>query len=156
MLIKTVTQEGAAVPLSPKEALTPAVVIGLSQKNDMEYVYWTEEQAAASSLSVHPRENGEYEAFAEGSCVVGKTRVADDRFFVGKPHSFKIHYSSSKDEIGAPHLVVNSFELAPLSTNAATGPSGEKVAVAMVSDASDENVDSKLEGGRINTKYSKK
>jgi hypothetical protein len=150
MLIKAVTQEGSAIPLSPEEALNPAIVIGLAQKNNSEFVLWTTEKAKVTSMAVHPKGNGQYEAFAEGTCFVGKTRVADDAFFTDKPHSFKIHYSSSKDEIGAPHVTVNSFEIEPISGLQSTGPEGAVSAEGMnLSEA-------KPQGGRINTKYLKK
>lgn len=145
MLIKSVTKDGTAIPLTPEEALTPAVAIGLSTKNNSEFIFWTHEKAHATSLSSHPKDDGGYEAFAEGTCVVGKTRVKDDQFFDGKPHTFKIHYGSSKDEIGAPHVAVTSFEMSPMTVYQGTG----------ASQIAQQPAPAKAEGGRISSKQRK-
>lgn len=121
MLIKGITKNGDAVPLTAKEALPFAINIALSQKNDTEWVFWLEPKSVnAIQFSENNKGNNKgYDAFSEGTFKLGKTRAKDDRFFTPKQHSYKIHYSSSKDEIGAPHVSIESFEIQELSTNPA-------------------------------------
>jgi hypothetical protein len=148
MLIKSVTKNGDAVALSPEEALIPAINIGLSIKNNSEFVFWTADKAAeVSNFSIHPKDKGQYEAIASGSINIGKTRVSDDQFFVAKPHSFQIQYNSSKDEIGAPHINVASFEMEAIDTNPANY-SGPAPVVLKKEDMS-------IKGGKITSKVAR-
>ena len=118
MHIKTVTKNGTPVPYAPEEAAIPAVKLGVATKNDSEYVYWLKEKSVKiDSFSSHPKDKGEYGAFAEGTCLIGKTRIKDDRFFMEKPYSFKLQFCSCKDEIGAPHLKAESFEMTELDSD---------------------------------------
>lgn len=122
MLIKGVTKKGDAIPLSPREALSAAVGIGLSQKNDESFVFWLgskDIEVEASQFHVTTKPEDQYDAVAEGLCLVGKTRVKDDKFYVARKHAFKIHYRSAKDEIGVPHVEVTDFEAVPVETNPA-------------------------------------
>lgn len=118
MLIKGVTPGGDAIPLTPQEALSAAIALGLSSKNNDEFVFWLgDKNVRAEQMIVTPKNDKDYDAFVEGACTVGKTRIIDDKFYTARPHRFKIHYMSAKDEIGAPHVKVESFEMSALETD---------------------------------------
>lgn len=137
MLIKGVTKKGDAIPLSPAEALTAAIGMGLSQKNNSEYVYWLGSKTVKTeAFQANTQPDNVYDAFSEGVCSVGKTRVLDDKFFDAKPYRYKIHYKSSKDDFGLPHVSVESFDLTPAETNPAK----------MVGEVNRENVSLNLSG----------
>lgn len=157
MLIKNVTKDGLAIPLSPQEALKHAIAAGLSQKNNSEFVFRTTTKPVVSSFTTHPQDGGGYEAFGEGTCTVGKTRLSDDAFFVEKTCKFKIHYASAKDAIGAPSLAVNSFSYDEVKSAASSGPAKDQEiteAYQISSKLMDE--EEKNVGGKVSTKYAKR
>jgi hypothetical protein len=117
MIIKSVAKNGDAVEYNPEEALAPAVTIAAAKQLNKEFVFWVGSTPKASSFRSAPQNGGGYEAFAEGIVEIGKTRINDDKFFLAKPYSFSIHYRSSKDEIGAPHIDVVSFTYEPTDRN---------------------------------------
>jgi hypothetical protein len=121
MLIKGITKKGDAVPLTAQEALPYAINIALSQGNTTDWVYWLETKSVkVLQFSENNKGNNKgYDAFSEGTFKLGKTRAKDDRFFTPKEHTYKIHFESSKDEIGAPHVKVVSFNMEIKSTNPA-------------------------------------
>ena len=118
MIIKTITKQGKAIPLSPKEALVPALVLGLTGKNDREFIYWTHDKApTVSTFDVQSLPDDNYEAKATGTFFLGKTKIPSDIFYTPKLCDFSIHYMSSKDPIGAPHLTVVSMDVSLASTD---------------------------------------
>lgn len=118
MLIKNVTKRGEAVPYSPQEALVHAIAFAVAKQQSTEFVYWVGPGALkVTSFSHTDSGDGGYDAFSSGVVKIGKTRIADDKFFVEKPYDFSIHYKSSKDDLGAPHLDIVEFSFEPTETN---------------------------------------
>ena len=119
MLIKSVTKSGDAVPFSPEEALTHAVAIAVSKQQSSDFIYWVVASTPmqVSSFSHTNSVGGGYDAYSAGVVKIGKTRIADDKFFIEKPYKFKIHFQSSKDELGAPHLNVVDFNYTLVEMN---------------------------------------
>lgn len=148
MLIKQITKKGDAVPLTPQEALKHALQRALAFLSEPGKVYWLgAEVVSADELSVTQGEGDSYEAVASGSCYVGHTLTAEDKFFTAKPHSFRVHYRSSKDDIGVPDISIVScnFEKAP--ANFSKGPDqNQEISSGEV----------QISGGKITSKYSKK
>lgn len=117
MLIKTIVN-GKAIPLSPQEALIHALVMGLSRMNNPNFIHWTHDKnVKVTKFSVQQLSDEGYEAFAEGSVNVGKTKIPEDTFYTAKLYDFVIHYKSTKDPIGAPHLDVVAFSISPANVN---------------------------------------
>ena len=120
MIIKSVTAKGDAVPYTPREALVYAVRLGLSSLNDTTQVFWSHDPSpTATTFDVQQLEDTNYEAKATGTTLVGRTTLPNDVFCMPKLYEFDIHYKSSKDPIGAPHLSIISFQAKPTSTNPA-------------------------------------
>ena len=121
MLIKGITKKGDAIPLTAKEALPYAINIALSAQNTTDWVFWLDPKSVkAQAFSENSKGNNKgYDAFSSGTFRLGKTRAQDDRFFSPKDHAYEIHFESSKDEIGAPHVTVVSFKMEQISTNPA-------------------------------------
>ena len=121
MIIKGITKKGDAIKYTAEEALPHAIKIAVANLLDSEFVYWIGTSSAPLTFSSSAKDDGEYEAFATGIVSIGKTRIADDKFLLPKNYNFKIHYRSSKDEIGAPHLEVADFSYEPTQMNASKG-----------------------------------
>jgi len=117
MLIKSITKEGNAVPLSPQEALPHAVAIAVSLKNDSEFIYWTADKNIVAPLNVHQLGEGEYEANAVGTVMVGRTKIKGDVSYLPKLHNFAVYFKSSKNEIGIPHVSIVSSSFTPVSSD---------------------------------------
>jgi hypothetical protein len=117
MLVKGVTKNGDAIPLSPREALPAAMAIAVAAWGS-DFVHWLGSQDfKVEKFDSTIKAKNDYDAVSTGTCLIGKTRVADDRFYAAKPYSYDIHFKSSRDEIGTPHVSVVSFKAEPLETD---------------------------------------
>lgn len=110
MLIKGINKKGDAIPYSPFEALPTAVTRAAKAMNTLEMIYWVDKSTVEASAfrSSTPDKNGYWEAWAEGTVSVGRTKTKGPVFYVPKKHSFKIHYKSAKDEFGIPDIAMAS------------------------------------------------
>jgi hypothetical protein len=118
MLLKSVTKKGAPVPMTPRECAPFAVVSGVKAMNTNDMIYWADPKTVEiTSFSASDDEKGEWKAWAEGTVLIGRTSVSNDRFFVPRPNAFSVRYASSKDPLGLPDISVEAFECKPVETN---------------------------------------
>lgn len=146
MLIKQVTKKGDAIPLSPQEALKPALQRALAAQSTAQKVLWLDGAVLiADSVQVTQGDGDLYEAVATGTCMVGHTITETDQFHNARPHSFRVHYRSAKDDIGVPDIDIVSAVFSRTPQNFSKGP-----------EAAAPPKEESSQGGKITSKYSKK
>ena len=119
MLIKGVDKSGKAIPIAPKDAIPNAVQYGVKSKNTSDSVFWVDPKSVKVTAFHHTPidEKGNWVAHAHGEAMIGKTTVANDRFHLAKPHTFKMRFSSAKDDFGIPDIKVDEFDIEAMETN---------------------------------------
>lgn len=117
MLIKGTDGKGNAVPLSPEEALKPAVGRACKALNTLEKVYCADARTIQGDGQVKSlmHQNGVWEAWAEGTANIGYVDTKTGHFHLPVPHTFKLHYRLAKDEWGLPDIeMATAPEIVPI------------------------------------------
>lgn len=118
MLIKAVNRQGNAVPYTPEEALPFAVEYGVKSNNTLDTVYWViRESIKIKNVHFNQKQDGAWEAIADGTADIGFTESKTDRFHDPKPHRFSVQYTPTKDSLGMPDIAVVKFEIEKIGQN---------------------------------------
>lgn len=118
MLIKSVSKTGHAVPFEPNEAAPMAVMYAIKTKNTADTVFWALKNTIkvdGCTFTKHP--DGNWEASATGTAMVGTTTVATDKFSIPRLSKFFIEYKHSKDAVGIPDISVTEATFTQVGNN---------------------------------------
>lgn len=136
MLIKSITKKGIAIPMTPAECVPAAITYGLKKADKSEWILWAMPKSVKLSkpLAVTPSDDKNWEAQAEGIVMIGKTHTDSGKFHITRPHSFKVHYKSSKDILGLPDISIVDFQVTQLPNNPSdgVGPAPQNAAQAPI------------------------
>lgn len=119
MLIKAISPKGNPIPYGPKEALPTAVARAGKKLNTLEQIIWVDKRTVTiDKFNSTKDKDGQWEAFAEGTAMVGVTKAATGHFYIPKLYAFNIQYKLGKDAVGIPDIeivAISAFD--PVETN---------------------------------------
>jgi len=118
MLIKSVSKTGHAIAFEPNEAAAVAVMYAIKTKNTSDTVFWALKNTIKienCTFTKHP--DGNWEAIASGTAMVGTTTVATDKFSIPRLSQFSVEYKHTKDSVGMPDIAVTEASFSQVGTN---------------------------------------